>query len=145
MGSEIHLRNWPISCELDVQWGDLDSMNHVNHTVFLRWMEHARMHYFNSCGMMEYLESEKKGPILARIEANYLSPVNFPDKVTVYSTVSRIGNSSFDMEYEIISQSEMQKVANGKVTGVFVNYISGKSITIPNEIIDKIVKLESKD
>tara|TARA_B100000085_G_scaffold151905_1_gene138067 strand:+ start:781 stop:1107 length:327 start_codon:yes stop_codon:yes gene_type:complete len=108
-------------------------------------MEHARMHYFNSCGMMEYLESEKKGPILARIEANYLSPVNFPDKVTVYSTVSRIGNSSFDMEYEIISQSEMQKVANGKVTGVFVNYISGKSIKIPNEIIDKIVKLESKD
>ena len=105
MSSEISLRNWPISCEIEVQWGDLDSMNHVNHTVFLRWMENARMHYFNSCGMMDYLESEKKGPILARIEANYLFPVNFPDKVSVSCTISRIGNTSFDMEYEIITLS----------------------------------------
>ena len=127
MSSESSLRNWPISCEIEVQWGDLDSMNHVNHTVFLRWMENARMHYFNSCGMMDYLESEKKGPILARIEANYLFPVNFPEKVSVSSTVSRIGNTSFDMEYEIITLSNMQKVAVGKVIGVFVNYKNGKS------------------
>ena len=145
MSSESSLRNWPISCEIEVQWGDLDSMNHVNHTVFLRWMENARMHYFNSCGMMDYLESEKKGPILARIEANYLFPVNFPEKVSVSSTVSRIGNTSFDMEYEIITLSNMQKVAVGKVIGVFVNYKNGKSEKIPQEIISKIFNLESRD
>jgi len=137
------LRKWPISCEIEVQWGDLDSMNHVNHTVFLRWMENARMHYFNSCGMMDYMKSENKGPILARIEADYLSPVTFPDKVSVYSTMSRIGNSSFDMEYKIIRQSNSQTVALGKVTGVFVNYNNGKSEKIPKEIISKIIDLEN--
>ena len=108
-------------------------------------MENARMHYFNSCGMMDYLESEKKGPILARIEANYLFPVNFPEKVSVSSTISRIGNTSFDMEYEIITLSNMQKVAVGKVIGVFVNYKNGKSEKIPQEIISKILNLESRD
>ena len=120
-------------------------MNHVNHTVFLRWMENARMHYFNSCGMMDYLESEKKGHILARIEANYLFPVNFPDKVSVSCTISRIGNTSFDMEYEITTLSNTQKVAEGKVIGVFVNYKNGKSEKIPQEIISKIINLETRD
>ena len=51
------LGRWPISCEIPVQWGDLDALNHVNHTVFIRWMETARMHYFIACDFTSLLES----------------------------------------------------------------------------------------
>ena len=59
------LGRWPISCEIPVQWGDLDALNHVNHTVFIRWMETARMHYFIACDFTGLFESEAIGPILA--------------------------------------------------------------------------------
>ncbi|GGD72752.1 acyl-CoA thioesterase [Maribacter cobaltidurans] len=38
--------------ELPVQWGDMDAAQHVNNTVYLRWMESARIEMFQkmSCG-----------------------------------------------------------------------------------------------
>ena len=67
-----NLGNWPVSIEITVQWGDMDALKHVNNTVFLTWMETARMAYFDECGMMEFFKSEKIGPILATIKADFL-------------------------------------------------------------------------
>ena len=55
--SDERLGRWPISVEISVQWRDLDALNHVNHTVFLTWMETSRMVYFERCGMMDMMES----------------------------------------------------------------------------------------
>ena len=32
----------PVVVELPVVWGEMDSMQHVNNTVYIRWMETAR-------------------------------------------------------------------------------------------------------
>ena len=87
------LGNWPVSKEITVQWGDMDALNHVNHTVFLTWMETARMAYFDECGMMDMLESDNIGPILAGIKADFLHPVVYPDTVVAQNTITRLGNS----------------------------------------------------
>ena len=73
-----NLGRWPISCEIPVQWGDMDALNHVNHTVFIRWMETARMHYFIACDFTGLFESEGIGPILAGLKVDYSAPVQFP-------------------------------------------------------------------
>ena len=141
--SEGLLGNWPVSTEIPVQWGDLDALNHVNHTVFLTWMETARMLYFYEVGMMELYENSNIGPILARIEVDYKFPVVFPDEVKVQTSVSRIGNSSFDMKYQISSLSrEGEVAATGKVVGVLVDYNTGKPIPIPDELRESIIDLE---
>ena len=85
------LGRWPIKCEIPVQWGDLDALNHVNHTRFLTWMETARMQYFIASGFDELHKSEGIGPILAGLKADYLSPVSFHDTVNVHTTETRIG------------------------------------------------------
>ena len=33
---------FPCKRRVDVQWGDVDRMQHVNNVVFFRWMETAR-------------------------------------------------------------------------------------------------------
>jgi acyl-CoA thioester hydrolase len=100
------LGRWPISCEMPVQWGDMDALGHVNHTRYIRWMETARMVYFNRCGLSEKYKNEGVGPILARIEVDYRLPVQFPDTVTIHTTVTRMGKSSFDMDYRIESAAQ---------------------------------------
>ncbi len=138
------LGNWPVSTQIPVQWGDLDALKHVNHTVFLTWMETARMIYFEECGMMGMLDSENVGPILAGLKADYESPVLFPDTVTVHTTMSRMGNSSFDMDYRITSASNGGKVvATGTVFGVMCDYNSGNSTPIPDDIRSRILEVES--
>ena len=68
-----------MTSEFQVLWGDLDAFNHVNHTVFVKWIETARVNYFTDCGLMEMFEKEHKGPILAALSIDYHAPVFFPD------------------------------------------------------------------
>ena len=138
------LGHWPISCEIPVQWGEMDALNHVNHTVFIRWMETARMHYFIACGFTDLFDSERIGPILAGLKVDYSAPVEFPDTVTVHTTVTRIGNASFEMEYRITSAAKgNEPVATGTVSGVVFDYNSGSSAPMPDPLRARIMQLEA--
>ncbi|MEC7744526.1 MAG: thioesterase family protein [Candidatus Thermoplasmatota archaeon] len=134
---------WAVSMDITVNWGDMDALGHVNHSVFATWMETARMEYFSKMGMMELYENSNIGPILARIEVDYKFPIVFPDVVKVLTSVSRIGNSSFDMKYEISSLAKEGEVAaTGKVVGVLVDYNTGKPVPMPEELKNSIIELE---
>ena len=142
-GNNPESDKWAISTEITVNWGDMDALGHANHSKFATWMETARMLYFYEVGMMELYENSNIGPILARIEVDYKFPVVFPDEVKVQTSVSRIGNSSFDMKYQISSLSrEGEVAATGKVVGVLVDYNTGKPIPIPDELRGSIIDLE---
>ena len=69
--SDIEELDWAVSTEITVNWGDMDSLGHVNHSVFAKWMETTRMKLFSEIGMMDLYESSNIGPILARIEVDY--------------------------------------------------------------------------
>ena len=134
---------WPISTEIKVNWGDMDALGHVNHSVFAKWMETVRMMYFSEIGMMNLYDDSNIGPILARIEIDYKLPIVFPDVVTVSTSVSRIGNSSFDMKYKIESLSNNGKsAATGSVVCVLLDYGSGMPHNIPPKIRESIARLE---
>lgn len=134
---------WAVSTDIKVNWGDMDALGHVNHSVFAKWMETVRMIYFSKIGMMDLYDESNIGPILARIEIDYKLPITFPDVVRVSTSVSRIGNSSFDMKYEIESMSKQGKsAAGGRVVCVLLDYNSGKSQNIPNELRKSITRLE---
>ena len=134
---------WPISTEIKVNWGDMDALGHVNHSVYAKWMETVRMMYFSEIGMMNLYDDSNIGPILARIEIDYELPIVFPDVVTVSTSVSRIGNSSFDMRYKIESQSNNGKsAATGSVVCVVLDYSSGIPHKIPLKLRKSIASLE---
>ena len=138
-----NLGNWPISIEITVQWGDMDALKHVNNTVFLTWMETARMAYFEECGMMDTFESEKIGPILAAIKADFLAPVVYPDTIVVHTTISKMGRASFDMAYKIMSSANGgELVATGSATGVMCDYSTGSSTPISENLRARITDLE---
>ena len=134
---------WAVSTEIKVNWGDMDALGHVNHSVFAKWMETVRMMYFSEIGMMNLHDDSNIGPILARIEIDYKLPIVFPDVVTVSTSVSRIGNSSFDMRYKIESLSNNGKsAAIGSVVCVVLDYSSGMPHKIPPKLRESIARLE---
>ena len=67
-----------------------------------------------------------------------------PDTVTVHTTVTRIGNSSFDMGYKITSEAKVgELVATGTVSGVVFDYGAGKSTAMPDSLRQKIYEIEA--
>ena len=97
---------YPVHVTLPVQWGDLDALGHVNNTRYFTWFESARIALFERVGLANTGADLTVGPLLATTTCDFLRPLHYPDTVVVGARVSRMGNTSFTMEYAVERTAE---------------------------------------
>jgi acyl-CoA thioester hydrolase len=130
---------WTTEVTLDVAWGEMDALGHVNNIRYIAWAETARIALFRKLGMAT-LPGDPVGPILARIECDYLEPVEYPARVTVGIRAGRVGNSSITLEHEIWHADAPERiVARGKAVVVLINYATQEKIRVPDAVRDALV------
>lgn len=134
------LGHWPVTLELRVAWGEMDAFQHLNNVIYVRYMESARITYFERTGLR--LESKDQGPILASQTVHYRRPVVYPDTVTVAITVSHLGNSSFVNRYRM-TNSKGELVCEGESTGVWFDYKAGTKVQLDDTFREAVYKLEA--
>jgi len=99
--------------ELPVQWGDMDAAQHVNNTVYLRWIESARIAMFQKMSDSA-LEFKKIVPILAWQDCKYIFPVTYPDTIVVRLDVIELFENRVLCEGKIYSKTHKRIVALSK-------------------------------
>ena len=125
---------WTTEVTLDVAWGEMDALGHVNNIRYIAWAETARIALFRKLGMAT-LPGDPAGPILARIECDYLEPVEYPARVTVGIRAGRVGNSSITLEHEIWRTGAPERVvARGKAVVVLINYATQEKVRVPDAV-----------
>lgn len=85
---------------VDVRWRDVDGLNHVNHAVFLTYLEEARDAF--------YAQIMGSAPIyvVVRLEVNFRAQVRYPDRrVTVRVEVVQLGTTSLTTRETILTPS----------------------------------------
>lgn len=133
------LLDWP------VQWGDQDLLGHVNHTIYFRWFESARVAYLDRLGPALPYNRGEVGPILAAINCNFRRQVGYPDTVRIGARVSRIGRTSVTMDYGLWSSGQGNSlVADGSSVVVVFDYRTQKPTPVTDEIRAAISKLEER-
>jgi acyl-CoA thioester hydrolase len=138
------VNRWPVTVELPVQWGDMDSFGHVNNVVYLRWFESARIAYFERAGILERMATERVGPILARQTIDYRLPLQYPDALRVATTVIRLGKTSFTMGLRMRSRAQGRAIAaEGESVVVMMDYRAGRKIQLWEELRRRIEELEA--
>ena len=138
------LAEFPVVVAQPVQWGEQDSLGHVNHVTYFRWYETARITYFLRIGLMDMHKTERIGPILASVANDYRRQLNFPDTAQIGVRITRIGRSSFDMEHKIFSQNDHALAAEGRSTLVVFDYQANKAHPVPARIRHAIESLEGR-
>jgi acyl-CoA thioester hydrolase len=138
-----HLSDFPLVIDLPLQWGDQDAFGHVNNTMYLRWCETARVQYLMRIGLW-MISPEGIGPILASIACDYRRPLTYPDTVHVGARVTKIGNSSFRMEHQVVSETLGVVAADVHSTIVVLDYNRQKSIPLPETVRAEIERLEGR-
>jgi acyl-CoA thioester hydrolase len=142
--TEPTLGRWPVALHVPVAWGDMDAFGHVNNSVFLRWFESARIAYLEEIGMLERMERERVGPIVARMACDYRRALEYPDEVEVTATVSRLGRSSFAMGYRAHSRRLGVLAAEGEGVIVLFDYAAGRAVPLGPELRTAIEALEQR-
>ncbi len=134
---------FPVVVEIPVRWADMDPFQHVNNTVYFRYFEIARIGYFERLDLIEFMQGERLGPILAAIDCRFRFPITYPDTVSVGTRVVQMGEDRFVMEHRLVSQTHQVIAAEGTGTIVTFNYVSKSKAPIPADARQLILDLES--
>ncbi len=85
---------------VDVRWRDVDGLNHVNHAVFLTYLEEARDAFYGQIMGSEPIY------VVVRLEVNFRAEVRYPDRrVTVRVEVVQLGSTSLTTRETILTPS----------------------------------------
>ena len=121
-----------LKSQFSIRWGDLDALGHVNHLVYLSWLEEARIALLREIGLTGGPGHEDSiGPILASLSCDYRIPLAYPGEVRVESWVSAVGRSSLTIDYQIFSErdeaDEDQRVAVARSVIIAFDYQRSES------------------
>jgi acyl-CoA thioester hydrolase len=136
-------KNFKHKIKINVRFSDLDAMRHVNNAAYLSYLEEARISYFNDI-LGRPNNSLNFGAVIARIEIDYLQPINLGDELEILTRVSKIGNKSSDVEHLIIIERGSERIQAAAALTKLVSYDYKKlqSMPIPEEMKSKIKMYE---
>ncbi len=125
----VHVERIPI------RWGDMDAMGHVNNTVYFRYMEQARIGWFEA--LVPRADAwHSTGIVIVNASCNFRKPINYPGSVEVRMFAGAPGGSSMPTFYELKIDDEIY--ADGAATVVFIDMQKQKPIRIPDSIREVI-------
>jgi acyl-CoA thioester hydrolase len=118
-----------------IRWGDMDAMGHVNNTVYFRYMEQARIGWFDALAPED--EAWKTtGIVIANATCNFRRPINYPGTVEVKVYAGAAGGSSVPTYYELRVDKDPKPYADGEAVVVFIDMEKQKPIRIPDAFRD---------
>ena len=65
-----------------IRWGDMDSLGHVNNTVYFRYLEQARIEWLFAL-TPERSAFEGTGPVIVNASCTFLVPLVYPGEIAV--------------------------------------------------------------
>lgn len=128
---------------IEVRWGDLDAMGHVNNAKYLTYMEHARIRYINDIHVWDG-QNSRRGMIMARVELDYKFPLTLAGDVVVYTRTSRLGNKSLDTEQQVVRylDGRAEIAAAARIVLVVYDYDNARSMPIPDHWRETLIAFE---
>ena len=123
---------------IPIRWGDMDAMGHVNNTVYFRFMEQARISWFEALvpGSDAWLSC---GIVIATASCNYRRAITYPGTVEVRLLIGAPGSSSIPTHYELRVDDDPQPCADGAAVVVFIDMKTQKSTRIPDAIRNRLL------
>ena len=121
------------SLKLQVRWGDMDALGHVNNAEYLRYFEQSRVEWLDGLGYRT--AGEGAGPILAKMTVTYLKAVVYPSELEVRTYPSKLGNTSFTIASDIVNgRDTTERFAEGEFVIVWFDYPAGRPVPVPDRL-----------
>ncbi|MDQ6619692.1 MAG: acyl-CoA thioesterase [Pseudomonadota bacterium] len=112
-----------------IRWGDMDSLGHVNNTVYFRYMEQARIEWLYAHRPEGYGAT---GPVIVNASCTFMAPLVYPGDVEVRMYLGELGHSSVGSYYDLSMNGTVY--AEGAAKIVWVDRASGRPVPLPDDL-----------
>ena len=119
---------------MPIRWGDMDAMGHVNNTVYFRYLEQARLSWFEQIDCVPDPVSGQ-GPVIINAHCTFLRQLKYPGEIEVRTFAAPPGRSSIETMHEIRRVDRLEVLAaEGGAKVVWIDYHREKSLPIPDDV-----------
>jgi acyl-CoA thioester hydrolase len=136
------LKQYPITVQNPVAWGEMDAFGHVNNIIYFRYFESARIAYLERIGGMDYMQATGIGPILASTQCRFRVPLTYPDVVYTGARIHTLEQDRFTMDYCVVSHNLQKVAAEGSGLIVMFDYKQNQKAPIPDVLRQRIEEVE---
>lgn len=137
-----HLENYPVIIAQPVAWGDLDMHGHVNNVWIFRYIENARIAYYEAINKYEYERETGTGFVLASTACKFVHPLTYPATVRAGARVSEIRPDRMIMAYRLLIPPKNIVAAEATADLVAFDYRTHQKVPFPDELRQRIVHLQ---
>lgn len=120
-----------------VRYSDCDPQGHVNNVVFTTFMETGRCALL-AAGFGANWQKAGSFIVIARLELDFVAEIFWPGRVEIGSSVTKLGNSSIQMEQAVFQGDKL--VAKAKSVLVHLG-TDKRPASLPDDVREKLTSL----
>lgn len=117
---------------VSVEPGDIDRQNHVNNTVYLRWVQDVAVAHWRALASNE--AQEKIRWVVLRHEIEYKKPAFQNDRVKLRTWVGKATRITFERFTEIRRETDNQVLSTARTLWCPVDSQTGRPVRVSSEI-----------
>jgi YbgC/YbaW family acyl-CoA thioester hydrolase len=122
--------------DLQLRFGDIDAMGHVNNAKIVTYLETGRMRFFAEVLGARRLEDIRF--IVAEVMCRYRIPVLLHDRVRARMHLADLSRSSFRFHYELVDPLDGRVYAEADTIQVMYDYAKGRAIPLDANFLDAV-------
>ncbi len=111
---------------------DIDEQNHVNNTVYLRWVQEVATAHWRAVATPEAQKSI--GWVVLRHEIDYRTPAALGDKIILRTWVGKASRLTFERFTEIRRDSDGQLLSKARTLWCPINAQTARPMRVPAEV-----------
>lgn len=115
-----------------VQPGDIDGLNHVNNTVYLRWVQDVATAHWESLASPE--AQAAIAWVVVRHEIDYKTAANLGDEILLRTWVGEASRLKFERFTEIRRKTDQQLLSQARTVWVPIDWKTGRPTRVPADV-----------
>jgi len=112
--------------------GDIDEQNHVNNTVYLRWVQEVATAHWQAIASSE--AQKGIGWVVLRHEIDYKAPACLGDDVVLRTWVGKATRLTFERFTEILRSNDSQLLSTARTLWCPINAQTGRPVRVSAEV-----------
>jgi acyl-CoA thioester hydrolase len=123
-----------------VEWQDLDPMQHVNNSVYLDYMVEAAWRFGDAIGWpWQRAQAAGFGVVARRTQIEYLHPAAYADELEIATWLSPPQRATIERHFTMRRLSDGVQIARANSLYVCIDLVSGRARRIPEDFLGDIL------
>ncbi len=126
---------------IQIRFNDVDRYGHVNNNSYFPYYDLGKDDYLHTVLQAEY-RTHDVVPVIANINADFIVPIFYGDKIEVETAIVKLGQRSFTLLQQAVNTKTKQVVCRCSTVMVCFSVSGQCSADMPEEFRKRIMEFE---